>query len=99
MGYMLIFLFPLALSTKVSAGGALSIELSLDGALSPKLFSRWRPLHRIRIQKCSYTPILLLNILSYYHDKKSSIKYSQPLDRFILLCSYSSTRHYKTPPK
>jgi hypothetical protein len=46
---MLIFLFPFALftdlSTEVYLSGTLSIELSLDDALSPKFFSRQRPLH------------------------------------------------------
>jgi hypothetical protein len=44
---MLIFPFSLTLSTEVSLGGTLSIELSSDDALSPKLFSRRCPLHRL----------------------------------------------------
>jgi hypothetical protein len=54
--------------------------------------------HQIRLPKHPYTPILLLNILPYYHDKKSSIIFFVPLDLAILLCSHSSSiRHCKSP--
>jgi hypothetical protein len=81
---MLIFLFPFTLSTDLSTqvylSSTLSIELSPDDALSPKLFSRQRPLHRLlsaapspsntitKILLYSYTTHKYTIILSY--DKK-----------------------------
>jgi hypothetical protein len=53
----------------------------------------------IKIKKYHRTLILLLNIIPYYHDKKSSIKHSEPLDLVVLLFSHNSIRHYKNPLK